>query len=769
MKGLPIPVEKDGQAETTVMTALFPQLGFFNGSQKCSDTPKDSAWWSLYYALRATATGNYALQKPPPPLRLLQHHLLPCFEEEKTMQEEKEIRAVTPVIAAAMPVVSDERKMHFDQAQAASQPFYTIKNIETLLQANGIPFEPHSQLPKDETGTFELYAYSHRSLKKNSFLRDQILYWQAKKGHLGNRRVMYLWKMPGFKNTLSVMLACNQPNTHLAMIAWERQGTMLLENLLKDNAFLDQVPGWYQQTKIVVLGSARERSLVTSLENMARHAFQKQIPLDFIDFLESPWASVGFSENLLHLLFRARVENIDIPSVLKAHLQQCVQAVLNKLDACETDQFQLYQSLLAKLHILWKQACLIQARKENLDFNKHSLSQIEQLDYQMKLHFYQKPLPETKALLTCVSLNTLLLLLEKPDMNGWLGILAAEQGSQHQQLLVFEQDLQTRQEAAHRRQSWCDWSMNKTKAWARFGYEHTFLLLGHEILKIIGASVESEPLTEKAGLTAHRGIYFCTRSLIAAQKSQDAVQAYLGNTPVSRSLGLLGLGLGAGLQYQLGAWALLEMLSVAFLSGTLISVQQKRQLRDAVANIHPEVLSPANIYRLVYALWQIAETLQTGETVRLAGTFGGIFGGTLLPLLTKFYKSQENLASEAKSKETLVSLFSVLAGNVLGNLGGQYVYHRFADLNRRLTNQEVALQYFQHLNAETDTPITVETPSAFTLFFSPRNPVTFSRQQNNLRQEVQCNIDSLPMLTLEGIQGISCEGEMRVPQLAPAP
>ena len=669
------------------------------------------------------------------------------------------------------------------------KPLYTIKQIETLLKAYGIPVLPAKglkpddikKLATDNEGHVEVYGHAYQPLQDDLFLHDQIHYWQIKKGRLENRRVTFLLKAANVKQPISVIVELTSPNIHLAGTAWQAYGETPTSDLLSKRIFTSQISTWYANTRIIVLGAASNKTQVDALASAGKKAFQGRISLDFMDIAPSPMASLALLEMTLSLLFHGQGRPIDAATAVKEHRQRSIQAVLKQINEYALNSPPVHRIIELTLRTLCKQNQLIlsQTKKHSLPgSDRDSLLKRQQLHNYIKRNLYQLALPDTEQLLGGFSLQDLLLLLDAPDGVGFLQILNEKKSDNRRKILSFEMELQ--ESINSKPLTWRHWAKVKAKDMAVFGYQHSFVAFMKEIFTAMSVlvleDVSEEQLKQVINSsvnTVERLTYLLTRSQDRAKRYSNKFKDYLGNPSIPSlpgSMGVFGSLLGLGLQWNLGPRVLLDMIGVSLISARLVNAQQNWQIQEESAELREELLKPSNIYRLNYFLLGMIEGGITGNYSRLFGAMGGVAGSVTVEKLAKLFlvrKPNVNDTPESiEARKTLVTLFA-LCGSALGNVGGAFVYRTRESYLQRTTQREVLNSVIQYVQENSDISLEAEAPSLLrpSLLFSFSNPVRLTWQQEGIAHDAQCDIQSMPILTSSGITGMVCQND--APNVSP--
>ena len=269
-----------------------------------------------------------------------------------------------------------------------------------------------------------------------------------------------------------------------------------------------------------------------------------------------------------------------------------------------------------------------------------------------------------------------------------------------------------------------------------------------------------------------------TRSDALARRSEERVRIFLGDEPVSRSLGILGATLGGAVQIALGPYALLQMLGVAALTRQMVSHVQANQIHELTAELTDPAWSVTALHRISLVLWHGVEALVLGSPIPLASALGGMAGSTTATVLTQRIPSIFSTGSVREAKDTrtpesgLSSLLICLAGATLGQRGAMGLYGIVISLQHRTLYRDTAITLLSHGASHQPDIKTwaIDTPSFRTspsFWFNDRNPLRLAwTTQSGMTHAVECEIKGLPILTPTGITGLVCTGDIPATEIS---
>ena len=290
--------------------------------------------------------------------------------------------------------------------------------------------------------------------------------------------------------------------------------------------------------------------------------------------------------------------------------------------------------------------------------DKLSSRTIQSRDQAMKKHLYAQRFPDPRALIEGLPLAVLASFLVTAEVTENLKTLNQHRDQLRLEILQWELTLQDN--LRRERFTPCDYV---TQAW-NFVYYSSFLGLGGELLRLLGRSLSGEGSREEkdhkitqdlAAQEAHlvgRIVQKITRSESLSTRSETLVRLYLGTEPVSRSLGLLGTCLGAGVQIYLGPYALLQMLGMSAITLTGYRKVEADRLDDFKAELKEPLCSLTALHRLSVLLWHGGEALAQGSLVPIILAAGGMMGSESLTLITRRIGPQEDKEAKSQKKRT---------------------------------------------------------------------------------------------------------------------
>ncbi len=486
-------------------------------------------------------------------------------------------------------------------------------------------------MSRDSGGGFELTAYPQATVTETVFLQALLHYWQARQGLIDNWRAAFLFStqntQTGQSQTVAVMIQYAAPDTTLASQLWQEQKaarTATTPELLSTLALIQAAPKLYGQVQVMVLGVAAQSSLVNALKGPLEKVCRGQVALSFKAIPQTTAYSVVLMEDVLGMLQHGQTREIEPTTVTDSHRERCVQAILDRWRQTEHHNVPLHQELLAALRTVLIMSTLQIQRRSNYQQpgeDKLSSRTIQSRDQAMKKHLYAQRFPDPRALIEGLPLAVLASFLVTAEVIENLKTLQEHQGQLRLENRRWELTLQDDIRREH--STPCDYV---TQVW-NFVYYSSFLGLGGELFRLLGHSLSGEGSREEkdhkitqdlAAQEAHlvsQIVRKITRSESLSTRSETIVRLYLGTEPVSRSLGLLGTCLGAGVQIYLGPYALLQMLGMSAITLTGYRKVEADRLDDFKAELKEPLCSLTALHRLSVLLWYGGEALAQGSLV----------------------------------------------------------------------------------------------------------------------------------------------------------
>jgi hypothetical protein len=416
----------------------------------------------------------------------------------------------------------------------------------------------------------------------------------------------------------------------------------------------------------------------------------------------------------------------------------------------------------------------------------------------MKRYLYAQRFPDREALLKVLPLTVLTSFLLTPDAVTSLQILNQHKDQLRREMTVWEAELtgKVRRQQANP----CDMLTEALK----FIYHSTFLGVGGELFRLMGQVAVQENISidrtedkqkdqKTDGIKSRSQVIAVweakivsglvrkiTRSSSLTNRSEEMVQLFLGDEPVSRSLGVVGTALGGLLQLTLGSYAFLQMLGVAALTRQGYHWVQAGQVDELTAELKAPAWSVPALHRMSSLLWHGVEALVVGSPLPLATALSGLGGSavttTVIHSLTR--KKLPTTGSERETKANrsadpgLFTLLICLGGSVLGQRGMMVMVNAAISLQHRLLYRDAAVALLSHAASHQPEIKTwaIDTPSFRTspsFWFNQRNPLWLTwTTQSGATHAVECEIKSLPILTPEGITGLVCTGDVPAAEIS---
>ncbi len=676
-----------------------------------------------------------------------------------------------------------------------SGPAYTPAILAGILRAYQIASTPDAKLSRDSSGGFELTAYPQATVTETVFLQALLHYWQARQGHIDNWRAAFLFStqntQTGQSQTVAVMIQYAVPDTALASQLWQEQKvvqtspTPELLNALR-LTLTQAAPKLYGKVQVMVLGVAAQSSVVNALKGPLEKVCRGQVALNFKAIPQTAAYSVILMEDVLGMLQHAQTHEIEPNTVAKNHQERCVQAILDRWKRTEHHNAPLHQELLAALRTVLIMSTLQTQRRSNYQQpseDKLSPRTIQARDQAMKKHLYAQRFPDPQALIEGLPLAVLASFLITVEVIENLKTLNQHRDQRRLEILQWELTLQD--SIRRERFTPCDYV---TRAW-HFVYYSSFLGVGGELGRLLGRSVsgegsreEKDPKTEQdlAAQEARlmgRIVQAITRSESLSTRSETVVRLYLGEEPVSRSLGFLGTCLGAGVQIYLGPYALLQMLGMSMITLTGYRKVEADRLDDFKAELKGPLCSLTALHRLSVLLWHGGEALTQGSLVPIILAAGGMMGSESLTFITRRVLPQENKEAKFQKKYTtaegpeLSTLLIRQVGTLLGQRGAAMVWITAVGIQHRILYRDTAVALLSHGAANhpglSEWKIEGADFRRPGLWLNDHNPLMLSWiTPSGAHRQALCEIKGLPVLTPAGITGLDCQGDMPTTELS---
>ena len=544
---------------------------------------------------------------------------------------------------------------------------YTPAIMTGILRAYQIALTAEDKLSRDSSDRFELTTYPQATVTETVFLQA-LLHIIGKRGRgisiTGEPRFCFLRKTPKLdsRKLVSVMIQYAAPDTSLASQLWQEQKaarTAPTLELLNMFALTQAAPKLYGQVQVMVLGVAAQSSLVSALKGPLEKVCRGHVALNFKAIPQTAAYSVILLEDVLGMLQHSRTRKIEPNTVAKNHQERCVQATLDRWRQIEHHNAPLHQELLVALRTVLIMSTLQIQRRSNYrqpGEDKLSSRTIQSRDQAMKKHLYAQRFPDPRALIEGLPLAVLASFLVTAEVSENLKTLNQHRDQLRLEILQWELTLQDNLRGE--RFTPCDYV---TQAW-NFVYYSSFLGLGGELFRLLGHSLSGEgnreekdhktqqDLAAQEARLIGRMVQKITRSESLSTRSETIVRLYLGTEPVSRSLGLLGTCLGAGVQIYLGPYALLQMLGMSAITLTGYRKVESDRLDDFKAELKEPLCSLTALHRLSVLLWHGGEALTQGSLVPVILCIGGMMGSELLTLITRRIGPQEDKRSQNSEK-----------------------------------------------------------------------------------------------------------------------
>ncbi len=667
---------------------------------------------------------------------------------------------------------------------------YTPAIMAGILRAYQIAPAPEAKLSRDSSGGFELTAYPESKLTGTVFLQDLLSYWQAQQGRLENRRVAYVfsaaYSQTGQVQRLGVVIQYSAPNTTLASQCWQENKETRTESMpaLLESTLSQAALRFYTQVQVTVLGMAAQPDLVQKLQAPLGKIGRGHMDLNFKAIPVNNAYSVILMEDILGMLQHGQTRDIDPATVVAAHRERCVQAILTRWEQTEHRDALLQQELTAALRTVLIMATLNTQRQSEYrreEENSVSLRVVKARDEAMKRHLYAQRFPDSRALIERLPLTVLASFLITPEVTENLKTLNTHRDELRRELLSWEMDLEAR--IKHYRSTPCDYV---TQAW-NFIYYASFLGLGGELFRQIsgplvgeGGSPEEKvsesarDLAAKEARWAAAVVKRMTRSETLSVRSETAARLFLGTEPVSRSLGVLGTLVGAGVQIAFGPYAFVQMLGIAALTLRMQRTIESRRLDDLKAELKEPEFSLTALHRLSVLLWHGGEALVLGSLMPLVSTTGGLAGSAVAMtaatrLLPRRSRSRQTSPTEGAE---LGGLLIRQGGAMLGQRGMMALFVLAVNVQHRMLYRDTAVALLSHAAARQ--PGIQEWKIESADFRDPRlwlnsqrNPLTLSwLTPSGAARRVECEIQGLPVLTPTGITGLVCIGDVPATELS---
>ncbi|MBS0350219.1 MAG: hypothetical protein JSR33_03360 [Proteobacteria bacterium] len=674
---------------------------------------------------------------------------------------------------------------------------YTPQMIMGILRAYQIALTLDGKLSRDSSGQFELMAYSLQPFNKHAFLQDILQYWQAKQGRLENRRVAHIISTSN-QHPIALVVQYAAPDTGLASRLWQEQSaarTMSIEALLKVESLKREFRRFYGSVEVTVLGTRSNPALVKQLQNPLQEVFQgTQIALSFKSILNKPGYTQTLTEDILGMLQHGQTVEVDVAAVMAIHQQRCEQAILKQWDQAEHKDSPTQQELLTTLRTVMVWSTLLGQRRLNYgvhgeDYTANRARQAR--DQAMKRHLYAQRFRDREALLTVLPLDVLTSFLLTPDITTSLQTLNQHKDQLRGEMIKWEAELADK--VRRQRAKPCA-ALTEV---LQFIYHSTFLGLGGKLFylsvqKAVSENTSIDTTEHKQQANQSREIAAweaktvsglvrkITRSPSLANRTEESVRVFLGDEPISRSLGVVGTALGGLLQLTLGPYALLQMLGVAALTRQGYHWVQAEQIHELTAELKDPAWSVPALHRVSYLLWHGVEALVVGSPFPLATALGGLAGSaittTVVHSLTRKKLPTTGPEREAKAKDSadpgLFTLLICLGGSILGQNGIMVMFNAAISLQHRLLYRDAAVALLSHAASSQPEIKTwaIETPSFRTspsFWFNQRNPLWLAwTTQSGQMRTVECEIKGLPILTPQGITGLVCTGDIPATEIS---
>ncbi len=676
-----------------------------------------------------------------------------------------------------------------------SGPVYTPAMMAGILRAYQIASTPEDKLSRDSSSAFELTAYPQATVTETVFLQALLHYWQARQGLIDNWRAAFLFStqntQTGQSQTVAVMIQYAVPNTALASQLWQEQKVVQMSptpellNALR-LTLTQAAPKLYGKVQVMVLGVAAQSSIVNALKGPLEKVCRGQVALNFKAIPQTAAYSVILMEDVLGMLQHAQTHQIEPNTVAKSHQERCVQAILDRWRQTEHHNAPLHQELLAVLRtVLIMSTLQIQRRSDYQQpgEDKPSPRMIQARDQAMKKHLYAQRFPYPQALIEGLPLAVLASFLVTTEVTENLKTLNQHRDQLRLEILRWELTLQDH--IRRQRFTPCDYV---TQTWS-FVYYSSFLGLGGELFRLLGRSLSDEGSREEKDHKTEqdlgaqearlvgRMVQAITRSESLSTRSETVVRLYLGTEPVSRSLGILGTCLGAGVQIYLGPYALLQMLGMSVITLTGYRKVEADRLDDFKAELKEPLCSLTALHRLSVLLWHGGEALTQGSLVPIILAAGGMMGSESLTFITRRVLPQENKEAKFQKKRTtaegpeLSTLLIRQVGTLLGQRGAAMVWITAVGIQHRILYRDTAVALLSHgasnhpgLSEWKIEGADFRRPS---LWLNEHNPLMLSWiTPSGAQRQALCEIKGLPVLTPAGITGLVCTGDLPATEIS---